>query len=499
MAPTAENGVISPLFTLEEDPEALVFAHQEKNRKLSPPISACFFDLDDTLYPRSSGLASACVKNIEDYMVQRLGFPADTAGEEAIRLYTEHGTTMAGLRAEGYAFDFDDWHAFVHGRLPYHLLKPDPALRELLESLPHRKIVFTNADRAHASRCLRVLGLEGCFDVVIALEDIMDQRPSRPFSHRNVFFAPSTSTSAPDSTPASETMQVSVSVSAYRVNPPSCLPPIPSSSSTASLPSSALPSNRNSSSSSPEHPAHSSSQDQQVQEDQAHQPHRNQQQETRQSMLEQMSLPRVPPFQCASRRCISVDGLLEHAAAHPLSADPAAATSAGAIGCCDACGMRRATVPAAGAAPGAADGKAAPAPHTPQENARDCAGSSLASAASSWLSPAGALICCKPQAEAFHRAVITIASANPLSSIMFDDSTRNIAAAKNFGMQTVLVGASHRSPGADHVISDIHEMKRRIPALWKLSEKSVAETVGEDVLESPCMHHQNRSLGLVLA
>nr|GMD22453.1 suppressor of disruption of TFIIS-like [Ipomoea batatas]GME05462.1 suppressor of disruption of TFIIS-like [Ipomoea batatas]GME16038.1 suppressor of disruption of TFIIS-like [Ipomoea batatas] len=40
-----------------------------------------------------------------------------------------------------YDFDYDDYHSYVHGRLPYDILKPDPVLRNLLQSLPLRKVV----------------------------------------------------------------------------------------------------------------------------------------------------------------------------------------------------------------------------------------------------------------------------------------------------------------------------------------------------------------------
>lgn len=47
----------------------------------------------------------------------------------------------------------DDWTygfgSFVHGRLPYQNLKPDPVLRNLLLSLPYRKIV-SPSPRYHA-------------------------------------------------------------------------------------------------------------------------------------------------------------------------------------------------------------------------------------------------------------------------------------------------------------------------------------------------------------
>uniref|UniRef100_K3YN06 Uncharacterized protein n=1 Tax=Setaria italica TaxID=4555 RepID=K3YN06_SETIT len=79
---------------------------------------------------------------------------------------------MDGLKALGYEFDNDEFHANVHGTLPYHNLRPDPVLRTLLLSIPQRKIVFTNSDKAHAEEAMHRLGLQGCFDGVICFETL---------------------------------------------------------------------------------------------------------------------------------------------------------------------------------------------------------------------------------------------------------------------------------------------------------------------------------------
>ncbi|XP_027174958.1 uncharacterized protein LOC113774595 [Coffea eugenioides] len=130
------------------------------------------FDLDDTLYPLSSGLAAGCLKNIQDYMVEKLGIHKTKIPDLCNLLYKNYGTTMAGLRAVGYDFDYDDYHSFVHGRLPYDNLKPDPVLKSLLLGLPFRKLIFTNADEAHATKVLSRLGLEGCFEGIICFETL---------------------------------------------------------------------------------------------------------------------------------------------------------------------------------------------------------------------------------------------------------------------------------------------------------------------------------------
>ncbi|CAN6297186.1 unnamed protein product [Urochloa humidicola] len=137
-----------------------------------PKYECLLFDLDDTLYPLSVGINLSCRKNIQDYMRHHLQIEESQIAEMCLDLYKQYGTTMAGLKALGYEFDNDEFHANVHGTLPYHNLKPDPVLRTLLLSIPQRKIVFTNSDKAHAEAALHRLGLQGCFDGVICFETL---------------------------------------------------------------------------------------------------------------------------------------------------------------------------------------------------------------------------------------------------------------------------------------------------------------------------------------
>ncbi|KAL6539008.1 hypothetical protein OROMI_025334 [Orobanche minor] len=136
------------------------------------------FDMDDTLYPLSLGINMACRKNIEEYMLHHLNIEGSEVPRMCLELYKEYGTTMAGLKELGYKFDNDEYHAYVHGRLPYDLIKPDPVLRNLLLSMPQQKMacpnseVFTNADEAHVAQVLSRLGLEDCFQGVICFENL---------------------------------------------------------------------------------------------------------------------------------------------------------------------------------------------------------------------------------------------------------------------------------------------------------------------------------------
>ncbi|XAR57205.1 Pyridoxal phosphatase [Bertholletia excelsa] len=145
------------------------------------PFDCILFDLDDTLYPSETGIGAAIKRNIDDFLVQKCGFAETQASSLRVELFKTYGSSLAGLRALGYDIDADDYHSFVHGRLPYDSIKPDPQLRSLLRSIKQRKIIFTNSDRNHARKALDRLGIADCFDQIICFETI---NPNLPKSTR---------------------------------------------------------------------------------------------------------------------------------------------------------------------------------------------------------------------------------------------------------------------------------------------------------------------------
>jgi len=125
-----------------------------------------FFDLDETLYPTSSGLWSAIRERINAYMYERMGFPPEQIEVLREQFFREYGTTLRGLQAN-YTVDMDEYLAFVHNVPLEAHLHPDPELHGVIEALPARKFIFTNADSLHANRVLNVLGLQGLFDGIL--------------------------------------------------------------------------------------------------------------------------------------------------------------------------------------------------------------------------------------------------------------------------------------------------------------------------------------------
>jgi putative hydrolase of the HAD superfamily len=125
-----------------------------------------FFDLDETLYPPSSGLWLEIRNRINRYMQEKMGFDPGEIETVREKYFREYGTTLRGLQAN-HQVNMDEYLDFVHNVPLEPHLQPDPELRAALEGLHARKFIFTNADAAHAARVTRALGLEGLFDGVI--------------------------------------------------------------------------------------------------------------------------------------------------------------------------------------------------------------------------------------------------------------------------------------------------------------------------------------------
>lgn len=125
-----------------------------------------FFDLDDTLYPKSNGLWNAIRDRMHAYMAEIVDLPPEEI--EALRQYylVTYGTTLRGLQIH-YHVDTDEYLAYVHDLPLAEFIFPDPKLGQLLASLPQRKFIFTNADINHARRVLAILQLGDCFEQII--------------------------------------------------------------------------------------------------------------------------------------------------------------------------------------------------------------------------------------------------------------------------------------------------------------------------------------------
>lgn len=129
-------------------------------------FTTLFFDLDDTLYPSSTGLWQAIKERMNLYMRDCMGIPEEDVPKLREQYFKMYGTTLRGLQ-ERHNVDTQDYLAFVHDLPLKDYLTPDPLQREIIASLPSRKLIFTNADVNHARRVLTVLQLDDLFDGVV--------------------------------------------------------------------------------------------------------------------------------------------------------------------------------------------------------------------------------------------------------------------------------------------------------------------------------------------
>jgi putative hydrolase of the HAD superfamily len=150
-------------------------------------VDTLIFDIDDTLYPVSSGFSDH--RNdiaVNGFMVEKLGF---TSTEEAWALRNEffqkyHSTLKAltvaseegRLPGRFVAEELAEWWA-EHCDYDRYLI-PNPKLIEMIQDFHEAKlnlVCFTNSPRKYALRCLDRLGLRRFFpeDHVFTVEDVL--------------------------------------------------------------------------------------------------------------------------------------------------------------------------------------------------------------------------------------------------------------------------------------------------------------------------------------
>jgi putative hydrolase of the HAD superfamily len=147
-----------------------VAPHASRDLRVFADKEAWVFDLDNTLYPRSTNIFRQVDERIRLY-VRRL-LDVDEAEAEKIQktFYKTHGTTLRGLMLN-HNVDPDAFLEFVHN-IDHSAVKPDPALGDAIKRLPGKKYIFTNGSRRHAEKVAERLGFtdhfEDIFDIVAA-------------------------------------------------------------------------------------------------------------------------------------------------------------------------------------------------------------------------------------------------------------------------------------------------------------------------------------------
>ncbi|HVU30101.1 MAG TPA: pyrimidine 5'-nucleotidase [Sphingomicrobium sp.] len=120
------------------------------------------FDLDNCLYPASTGLFDLIDERMGAYIERLLECDPVEAKRVQKAHFHEHGTTLAGLMKE-HGVDPHDFLADVHD-IALDRVQCDERLARLLPGLPGRRFVFTNGDAPYARRVLDAIGVADHFD-----------------------------------------------------------------------------------------------------------------------------------------------------------------------------------------------------------------------------------------------------------------------------------------------------------------------------------------------
>ena len=132
-------------------------------------VTQWVFDLYNTLYPPEARLFDQIEVKMSAYVMASLGVDQTTAEQLRRDYWRDYGTTLAGLMREHnvdpgpYLFD-------VHDIDLSHLNK-DPALASAIDTLPGRKIVYTNGTAPYARQVLAARGLDQVFEAVYGVEE----------------------------------------------------------------------------------------------------------------------------------------------------------------------------------------------------------------------------------------------------------------------------------------------------------------------------------------
>lgn len=124
-------------------------------------------DLDNTLYPKSSGLDEAMRLRILSYLVVRHGLTVKQASDARERYVKMYGLSLPGIMND---FDVDivDYQEYIHDVDIKSFIKPNAALNLILTSVPAEKVIYTNSSLPHVERVLSALGVEsGMFSHIV--------------------------------------------------------------------------------------------------------------------------------------------------------------------------------------------------------------------------------------------------------------------------------------------------------------------------------------------
>ena len=129
-------------------------------------IEYLLLDLDNTLYPKSSGLGRFMGDRMGEFVVRHLEVSRDRATELRKSGLARYGTTLRWLMDEHNLADVEAFIEFVHpSDLGKFLTAEDRTIaRDILDEIKLPASILTNAPMEHAEHVLQFLGIRDRFE-----------------------------------------------------------------------------------------------------------------------------------------------------------------------------------------------------------------------------------------------------------------------------------------------------------------------------------------------
>lgn len=137
-----------------------------------PAERTWLFDLDNTLHNASPHIFPHINRSMREYIERHLGVDKEEATRLRQTYWDRYGATLTGLvRHHG----VDPRH-FLHETHQFEDLSRmvvfERGLQAMLQRLPGRKIIFSNAPRHYTEAILRLAGIRQAFDAVYSIEQL---------------------------------------------------------------------------------------------------------------------------------------------------------------------------------------------------------------------------------------------------------------------------------------------------------------------------------------
>lgn len=128
------------------------------------------FDLDNTLHNATPHIFPHINRSMTAYLQHHLELNEQAANNLRVDYWQRYGATLHGMmRHHGTDPDHFLWHTHQFPELPKMVVN-EPRLRQVLQRLPGKKLVFSNAPQHYARAVLKLLRIDDLFDDLFAIE-----------------------------------------------------------------------------------------------------------------------------------------------------------------------------------------------------------------------------------------------------------------------------------------------------------------------------------------